>query len=50
MPQGNSLHHYLKQKCHFVFYENREQRGRIGPVWGTGTSVCRGIWGENVGG
>jgi hypothetical protein len=37
MSQGNSLHSYLKQKCHFFsFYKIGEQNGGTGPAWGGG--------------
>jgi hypothetical protein len=26
------MYSYLKQKCHFFFYKNGKQEGRIGPV------------------
>jgi hypothetical protein len=39
MSQRNNVYSYLKQKClFFFFYINREQEGKTGPVWGSGTS------------
>jgi hypothetical protein len=30
--------------------EDREQEGRIGPVWGVGTSEGGRMWGKGIGG
>jgi hypothetical protein len=54
MSQGNSLYNYLKQtKMSFFAYKNEEQEGRIGPVWGVGTSgsvedIRKGYRGVNI--
>jgi hypothetical protein len=46
MSQWNTPYSYLKQK-YFFFYKNREQEGKIGPVW-KGVGVGGGGYKERV--